>query len=96
MLALLATMFGALWIGVAAAMVYLVGSYVLERPLAELRHRLAHRFGRNVGHLVTWHGRDGRLMVASFCDGCARVCGMHAMPDYLQDPAARGTTRSSR
>lgn len=94
MLELLGTMFGALWIGVAAAAVYCAASIVLEQPLEKLRRRLgdaiAHRLGTNVGHLVTWTGRDGRLMVGFFCDGCARVTGVHAMPDYLQDPAAKG------
>lgn len=90
---MLATMFASLWIGIAAGLVYVAASIVLEQPLEELRqriaHRVAHRRGTNTGDLVTWTARDGRLMAGFFCDGCASVTGIHAMPDYLQDPAHR-------
>jgi hypothetical protein len=90
-LELLRVMLGSLCLGLAVGCVYLALSFTLERPLAELRHRLAHRLGRQTGTTVSWTARDGRLMVGFFCDGCARVTGVHAMPDYLQDPAARSS-----
>jgi hypothetical protein len=84
---------GSLCLGIGGAFLYLAASLLLERPLAELRHAIAHRFGRNEGDIVTWIARDGRHLVGFFCLGCARVCGVHEMPDHVTHPDVKREAR---
>ena len=90
MLGRLAAIVVGLWVGIPLALGIAVVVAPRMRELLELlRHWRAHRTGSNVGHLVTWRARDGRLMVGYFCSGCAAVTGIHAMPDHVTRPAKR-------
>lgn len=54
------------------------------KKLRKLWHRIEHRMGWNTGRVEVWWA-DGELMVGFACDGCRKIEGVQASPNFVPE-----------